>query len=537
MWHVHVIFADCCGLCKHVSRTSQTVRGLGHKLMAALRVLSIDGGGIRGVVPLRILQTLEKEANGKRPAELFDVICGTSTGGILAILLGCLQLDVATCTQLYERLGNEIFDVRTLRKLWTGATEAGKFSGQKMIELVQRELKDLDKYPDIKLNDPKVREGPRVFATSSRDGHTFLFRNYDDAYDGAGRSDVCLWQAIRATSAAPIYFPSMVIDGAVYLDGGMGRNNPTSLAVAEIARMKAFEKRPIGYVVSLGTGRVTYKVYDNKILSLPGYLTNVATDCERVHEDLSSAKHDFAYDRFNPGNGVGDYDLSDVAGIDAMVRATEAYISEDTIAKRLRALAHALAQPSTVPPAGHSAPPPPDLDADRVDRLVKMDKEYTANVDKALLAIKRIQATRPYPLFVQDYAHIADEERNSGPDAYHEWTVHRKTLYNFWENFEKTFRPVWGSKVLEGRWKYRAIEYLRYNELMDATNYYRWRMHENRGDNRPEYWEHRPTSYERIAAELIAQGKRTPEDENKLRAFIENDLKPAVLAANTSSSL
>ena len=79
-----------------------------------VRILSIDGGGLRGIVPLLILKEIEKET-GKKIHELFDVIVGTSTGGIIACGLTCTKdgvnpfLTIDQLIELYTTKGNVIF--------------------------------------------------------------------------------------------------------------------------------------------------------------------------------------------------------------------------------------------------------------------------------------------------------------------------------------------------------------------------------------------------------------------------------------------
>src|SRR2546430_6579003 len=80
-----------------------------------LRLLCIDGGGIRGVVPLRVLQVL-KVRTQKEPYELFDLICGTSTGGVLALMLGVLKIPIEQCVKLYTELGKDVFETGLFQK-------------------------------------------------------------------------------------------------------------------------------------------------------------------------------------------------------------------------------------------------------------------------------------------------------------------------------------------------------------------------------------------------------------------------------------
>ena len=73
------------------------------------RILSIDGGGLRGIVPLTILKYIE-EKEGKKIIELFDLITGTSTGGIIACGLAC-GYSVDDLISLYYNKGSEIFPI------------------------------------------------------------------------------------------------------------------------------------------------------------------------------------------------------------------------------------------------------------------------------------------------------------------------------------------------------------------------------------------------------------------------------------------
>ena len=100
---------------------------------------------------------------------------------------------------------------------------------------------------------------PLAFAVAAREAETgslepFLFRTYPREQGTApGRSDVKLWQAVAATCAAPAVFAPVQIDGESYVDGGVVANDPTLLALAEVASV--FPGRPVGVVVSLGCGQ------------------------------------------------------------------------------------------------------------------------------------------------------------------------------------------------------------------------------------------------------------------------------------------
>lgn len=69
-----------------------------------LRILSMDGGGMKGLATVQVLKEIEK-GTGKRIHELFDLICGTSTGGMLAIALGVKLMTLNQCEEIYKNLG------------------------------------------------------------------------------------------------------------------------------------------------------------------------------------------------------------------------------------------------------------------------------------------------------------------------------------------------------------------------------------------------------------------------------------------------
>lgn len=80
-----------------------------------LKLLCLDGGGIRGLSILIILEELLNHLKSrgipedKRPCEIFDLICGTSTGGLIALLLGPLKMTVPEVIEIYKKLGKKIF--------------------------------------------------------------------------------------------------------------------------------------------------------------------------------------------------------------------------------------------------------------------------------------------------------------------------------------------------------------------------------------------------------------------------------------------
>lgn len=222
------------------------------------RVLSIDGGGIRGVIPAVLLQHLE-QATGKAISELFDLIIGTSTGGILAAGLtvpranGSPKLAAEDMLDLYVERGAEIFR----RSFWDGVTSAGgmldeQYSEKPLERLLKQYLGDATLTDCIK---PVVITS---YDIERREPYFFKSRRAEESVD----RNHFLRDAARATSAAPTYFEPAVIKSMatrptrrVLVDGGVFVNNP---ALAGFSEAVSIGQRPEEIiVVSLGTGVAT----------------------------------------------------------------------------------------------------------------------------------------------------------------------------------------------------------------------------------------------------------------------------------------
>ncbi|KAI5816743.1 acyl transferase/acyl hydrolase/lysophospholipase [Pyronema omphalodes] len=237
----------------------ESVNSIGHR---PLRLLSLDGGGVRGISSLVILKGIMEslETNGAIPKgtypwEYFDFIAGTSTGGIIAILLGRLRLSVDECITLYHNLGHEVF---SNPKFWNRGT---MFSSSKLEKIIKTVLVNKSGSESLLLQQYMGGSSPcRVLVVaidkekaSVPEGAT-LFRSYyvpNDIY-----RHVTITEAVRATSAAPTYFKPQHISsnhGSKYfVDGGLGHNNPIFHLIQEAEGI--FPAIEIGCIISIGTG-------------------------------------------------------------------------------------------------------------------------------------------------------------------------------------------------------------------------------------------------------------------------------------------
>lgn len=229
------------------------------------RVLSIDGGGIRGLVPAMVLAELEHRA-GKPTCEMFDLIAGTSTGGILTLGLtipgvrGLPKYAASQLVDLYHREGERIFP----RPLWRRFPLLGGIAGgaadllderysSKGIESVLEEY-----FGNAMLSDAMTEVLVTAYAIERRD--TFFFKSRS-ARERGPEYDFLVRDVGRATSAAPTYFePAMIAANAgerddyyALVDGGVFANNPSMCAISEATEGHHKKLSDIA-LVSLGTG-------------------------------------------------------------------------------------------------------------------------------------------------------------------------------------------------------------------------------------------------------------------------------------------
>lgn len=222
-----------------------------------LKILSIDGGGIRGLIPALVLARIE-QITQKPIADLFDVIAGTSTGGILALGLTCAGEDgrprysAADLVEMYVTEGRTIFPhefCAPLRQLLGPKYPAKGREKVLAAKLSDARLKDALK--DVIVTSYDIERREPIFFRSS------LARESAD-HDFPAR-DVAL-----ATSAAPTYFPPVRLPAlepeAAYalVDGGVFANNPGMCAFVDDTTVKGVSERVL--MVSLGTGVLTRRL-------------------------------------------------------------------------------------------------------------------------------------------------------------------------------------------------------------------------------------------------------------------------------------
>jgi patatin-like phospholipase/acyl hydrolase len=229
-----------------------------------LRVLAIDGGGIRGLIPAVVLEEIERRT-GKPSADLFDLIAGTSTGGIIAATLvapdqqGRPMWTAHDMVRLWESIGQRIFS----RSLWSTVKSLDSLLDERYpIEGIEDVLEEA-------CGDSMLSEAVTHMVVTSYEMVRREIRLFDSADAKAHpERDLLMKLAARATAAAPTYFEPAQIgpdhEGShhVLVDGAVFANNP-SMAAYTVARA-TYPEREV-FLLSLGTGTQPSQVQSHEI--------------------------------------------------------------------------------------------------------------------------------------------------------------------------------------------------------------------------------------------------------------------------------
>lgn len=206
---------------------------------APRKILTIDGGGIKGVFPAAFLAELEAKL-GKSIADHFDMIAGTSTGGIIALALG-FGMTAEQILKLYCKNASKIFSARF------GSRIRGIFRSKYTNSVLREVLEEI--FQDRALGDSRTRLLIPSLNLASERVHLYKTSHHPDlVHDYPLRAvDVAL-----ATVAAPTFFPiHLSPDGVPYIDGSVWAHNPLGLAVIEAIGILRWQPDAIR-VLSLG---------------------------------------------------------------------------------------------------------------------------------------------------------------------------------------------------------------------------------------------------------------------------------------------
>ncbi|CAE6363004.1 unnamed protein product [Rhizoctonia solani] len=280
-----------------------------------LNILCIDGGGVRGLSALIILDEImtrmrhsSEHGISANPYEYFDVIAGTGTGAIQACMLGRLRMSTKSAIECYASLANNVFS----QKNWLGRTffKISKLR-ESLRKIIQHETGDPDEPMMERLSDEN-RCKTMVFAIPSEASLAsipVIFGSYPGIINAG--PDCTIWQTLCATIAHPdLSGPFEIGDPPLqwsFVEAGFGCNNPLHHVLTEVARL--YPGRHISSVLSIGTGKADTIQFLGPTGLLRHFLPTkavaatkkIAMDAERVGQEaeVKFSRTDGIYFRFN----------------------------------------------------------------------------------------------------------------------------------------------------------------------------------------------------------------------------------------------
>jgi patatin-like phospholipase/acyl hydrolase len=214
------------------------------------KVLSLDGGGIRGIYSAAFLNTFRKDGT---LCDNFDLVIGTSTGAIIALAVA-YRIPMEDVVNLYKSNGGKIFGKKHFHSL-RGFFDA-KYENHSLIKELAKTFGTTRKFLDpscrvciqtynLLTGEPKIFRASRLEETDGLDGR------------------YTIWQVAAASAAAPIFFPTFTAKCGtstlgIFVDGGIWANNPSILGISEALRVMSPPNLAEIRVLSLGTGSSTF---------------------------------------------------------------------------------------------------------------------------------------------------------------------------------------------------------------------------------------------------------------------------------------
>lgn len=211
------------------------------------KVVTIDGGGIRGLYTIELIKAIESRINGTI-VDHAQVLSGTSTGAIISCGLAAGK-SLETIENLYENHGEEIFYHTTWEYFkdldgWIGPKyDSSKFEDLLKQSFAETHLSDFTNHHVLAFSTDITRQTVKIFDSKIAQKNK--------------QEDAPVWFVIRSTTAAPTYFAPTEWQDSALCDGGLLVNNPSTATILQLKATYGWDVLPTMKMVSLGTGTFT----------------------------------------------------------------------------------------------------------------------------------------------------------------------------------------------------------------------------------------------------------------------------------------
>ncbi|KAJ9487435.1 hypothetical protein VN97_g5887 [Penicillium thymicola] len=289
---------------------------------------------------------LQREHNQRlKPCDVFDLIGGTSTGGLIAIMLGRLEMSVEECILAYTELMELVFSEKTnnVPVSWSGNI-VSQYDSKKLKKAIENVILRAGLLPTDLMNDGKPRRSKTFVCTTSKDTlQVTRLRSYSASNEIALQATIC--EAALATSAATKFFDPVLIGNHQFVDGAFGANNPIEEIEEEAADIWCTTSRDlkplVKCLVSVGTGNPAHVPMDDNVLRfLSKTLVRMATKPESTERRFmarwSNEVKGKRYLRFNVEQGLQQVHMTAFEKRSVIESATYAYLHHRSQKVRVR---------------------------------------------------------------------------------------------------------------------------------------------------------------------------------------------------------
>ncbi|KAG9119578.1 hypothetical protein FRC07_005340, partial [Ceratobasidium sp. 392] len=324
-----------------------------------LNLLAIDGGGARGLSALIILGALMERlqricglSDPPNPCDYFDLMAGTGTGGVQAVLLGRLRMSIEEAKNCYSKLASDVFSDKKLISLGGPVFKASKLE-QILRSIIEQQTGD--SHERMMVSDTSNQSCKVFVCAMSRHnmnaGIPCIMRTYVAPENQMPNYTIC--ETLRATTAHPELFKSVELGEPPvqesFVDGGLGCSNPVEQLLAEAKLI--FPGRHISSIVSIGAGHTrTIQIPKSGLLKSTLPLNaliaakHIATDCERAAQEIARRFQNVpnVYFRFNVDQGLQGVGQSEWERLGEVMAHARAYLRLVETSGRLSDAAEAI---------------------------------------------------------------------------------------------------------------------------------------------------------------------------------------------------